>query len=219
MNHREFKNRINEQFTIVAKAVSSPSRFELLDLLAQGERTVEELAQASDLTPANASQHLQALRKAGLVASRKDGLHVFYRLVEPEVFRLIEVIREIAAKQLAEVDRLVDMFLTNRKTLESVTIHELLARTEDPALFILDVRPRLEYEQGHIAGSRSIPLDELAARLQEISPEQEIVAYCRGPYCVLADEAVDLLLAQGYQVRRLQAGYPEWALADLPIEA
>ena len=218
MHHRDFKDRLNEQFTIIARAVSSPSRFELLNLLAQGERTVEELARESELTPANTSQHLQALRKAGLVTSRKDGLYVFYQLADPEVFRLIEVIREIAARQLAEVERLVNTYLINRRTLESITTHELISRLDDPGLVVLDVRPQLEYEQGHITGARSIPVDELTARLAEISPDQEIVAYCRGPYCVFADEAVDILMAQGYQARRLQAGYPEWSLAGLPIE-
>jgi DNA-binding transcriptional ArsR family regulator len=218
MDHRDFKTQINEQFARIAKAVATPSRIELLDLLAQGERSVEELAQESHLTPANTSQHLQALREVRLVIARKEGLRVYYRLANPEVFRLIEVIREIAAKQLAEVGRLVDIYRKDRKALEGITFHELMSRLDDPALVVLDVRPRLEYAQGHIAGACSIPLDELAARLQEISPQQEIVAYCRGPYCVLADEAVDLLLAQGYQVRRLQEGYPEWSLAGLPIE-
>lgn len=218
MNHRDFKDRLNEQFTIIAKAVSSPSRFELLDILAQGERTVEELAKESELTPPNTSQHLQALRKAGLVSSRKEGLYVFYQLADPEVFRLIEVIREIAARQLAEVDRLVNSYFTNRKTLESITTRELMSRLDDPGLVVLDVRPSTEYEQGHISGARSIPVDELTARLAELSPDQEIVAYCRGPYCVFADEAVDILVAQGYQARRLQEGYPEWSLAGLPIE-
>jgi DNA-binding transcriptional ArsR family regulator/rhodanese-related sulfurtransferase len=217
MNHRDFKDRLNEQFTIIAKAVSSPSRFELLDILAQGERTVEELARESELTPPNTSQHLQALRKAGLVASRKEGLYVFYQLADPEVFRLIEVIREIAAKQLAEVDRLVNTYFTNRKMLESVTTRELMSRLDDPGLVVLDVRPSTEYEQGHITGARSIPVDELTTRLAELSPDQEIVAYCRGPYCVFADEAVDILVGQGYQARRLEEGYPEWSLAGLPI--
>lgn len=218
MNHRDFKDRLNEQFTIIAKAVSSPSRFELLDILAQGERTVEGLAKESKLTPPNTSQHLQALRKAGLVSSRKDGLYVFYQLANPEVFRLIEIIRDIAARQLAEVDRLVNAYFANRKTLESVTTRELTSRLDDPGLVVLDVRPGTEYEQGHITGARSIPVDELAARLAELSPNQEIVAYCRGPYCVFADDAVGILVAQGYQARRLQEGYPEWSLAGLPIE-
>ncbi len=218
MDHREFKTRINEQFARIAKAVATPNRIEILDLLAQGERSVEELAQESRLTPANTSQHLQALREVHLVTSRKEGLHVFYRLTNPEVFRLIQVIREIAANQLAEVDRLVDTYLNNRKTLEGVTLNELMARLHDPSVVVLDVRPTLEYEQGHILGARSIPVNELPTRLQEFSPEQEIVAYCRGPYCVFADEAVEFLTQQGYQVRRLQQGYPEWVLAQLPIE-
>lgn len=217
MDHRAFKNEINEQFARIAKAVASPARIELLDLLAQGERSVEELARESNLTPANASQHLQALREARLVTSRKEGLRVFYRLSDPEVFRLVQVIREIAAKQLAEIDRIVDTYLTNRKMLEGVTVNELLTRLHDPEVVILDVRPTLEYEQGHLPGARSIPVDELHTRLAELSPEQEIVAYCRGEYCVFADEAVDLLLAKGYRARRMTEGFPEWQLAGLPV--
>ncbi|MBZ0305724.1 MAG: metalloregulator ArsR/SmtB family transcription factor [Anaerolineae bacterium] len=216
--HRNFKNAINEQFARIAKAFASPARFELLDVLAQGERSVEELAQECNLTLANASQHLQGLREVHLVSSRKEGLRVFYRLANPEIIHLIQVIREIASRQIAEVDRLVDTYLSNRKALEGVTINELRTRLSDPALTVLDVRPSLEYEQGHIAGARSIPLEELSARLSELSPEQEIVAYCRGPYCVFADEAVELLIAQGYQARRLDEGFPEWKLAGLPSE-
>lgn len=216
--HRAFKNAINEQFARIAKAFASPSRFELLDLLAQGERSVDELAQESGLSLANASQHLQALREVHLVSSRKEGLRVFYRLADPEVSHLILIIRGLAQRQLADVDRIVDTFLTNRSALEEVTINELRTRLNDPGTVILDVRPVLEYEQGHIAGARSIPVEELSARLDELSPEQEIVAYCRGTYCVFADEAVEILAAQGYRVRRLNEGYPEWKLAGLPSE-
>ncbi len=218
MDHRTFKTEINGQFARIAKAIANPHRLEMVDVLAQGERSVEELAQETALSVANASQHLQALRQAHLVTARKDGLRVYYRLSDPAVYRLVQVIRELAEQQLAEVERIVNTYLTERKAMEPVTLNELLARLREPGLVLLDVRPSLEYAQGHIAGARSIPIDELESRLNELPQEQEIVAYCRGAYCVFADEAVELLTAHGYQARRMQQGYPDWALAQLPIE-
>lgn len=218
MDHRTFKTEINEQFARIAKAIANPHRLELVDLLAQGERSVEELANEAALSVANASQHLQALREAHLVTARKEGLRVYYRLTDPTVYQLVQLIREIAEHQLAEVDRIVNTYLTERQSMEPVTSNELLTRLHEPGLVILDVRPALEYKQGHIAGARSIPIDELESRLNELSQEQEIVAYCRGAYCVFADEAVELLSRQGYRVRRMQQGYPDWKLADLPTE-
>ena len=218
MNHRDFKTALNEQFARIAKAVANPHRIEILDILAQGERNVEEIAKETALTIGNASQHLQGLRESRLIASRKQGLHVYYRLTDPSVFRLIQIIREIAQAQLAEVNQLVESYFTNRAALEPITLHELYARLHEPDLVVLDVRPNPEYAQGHIPGARSIPIEELEQRLSELAPEQEIVAYCRGPYCVFADEAVELLSAHGYQVRRLQEGYPDWRLAQLPTE-
>jgi rhodanese-related sulfurtransferase/DNA-binding transcriptional ArsR family regulator len=219
MDHRAFKTEINEQFSRIAKAIANPHRLELVDVLAQGERSVEDLAKETALSVANASQHLQALREAHLVTARKAGLRVYYRLSDPTIYHLVQVIREIAERQLAEVERIVNTYLTERKAMEPVTVNELVTRLSDPGLVILDVRPTLEYAQGHIAGARSIPIDELQQRLDELPLDQEIVAYCRGAYCVFADEAVELLVAQGYQVRRMQQGYPDWALAQLPIEA
>src|SRR5688500_14442573 len=219
MDHRAFKTEINEQFTRIAKAIANPHRLELVDVLAQGERSVEDLAKETALSVANASQHLQALREAHLVTARKAGLRVYYRLSDPTIYHLVQVIREIAERQLAEVERIVNTYLTERKAMEPVTVNELVTRLSDPGLVILDVRPTLEYAQGHIAVARSIPIDELQQRLDELPHDQEIVAYCRGAYCVFADEAVELLVAQGYQVRRMQQGYPDWALAQLPIEA
>jgi rhodanese-related sulfurtransferase/DNA-binding HxlR family transcriptional regulator len=218
-NHREFKQAINDQFARIAKAVSNPHRFELIDVLAQGERSVEELAHETALSVANASQHLQALREARLVMTRKDGLRVYYRLADSSVFRLVQLIREIAERQLAEVSRIVDTYLSNRSHLEALTINELSSRLDDPNIIILDVRPHLEYAQGHILGARSIPVDELESRLSELPPEQEIVAYCRGTYCVFADEAIAILTQHGYRSRRIEAGFPDWQLANLPIES
>ncbi|RPJ02373.1 MAG: ArsR family transcriptional regulator [Chloroflexi bacterium] len=218
MDHRAFKSDINEQFARITRAIANPHRLELVDVLAQGERSVEALARETALSVANASQHLQALRDAHLVTARKEGLRVYYRLSDPAVFRLIQLIREIAERQLAEVERIVHSYLTERASMEPVTPDELLARLPEPGLIVLDVRPALEYAQGHIAGARSIPIDELESRLHELPPEQEIIAYCRGTYCVFADEAVDQLTVRGYRARRLSQGYPDWALAQLPTE-
>lgn len=218
MDHRLFKQESNEQFARIAKAVANAHRIELLDLLAQGERTVEQLSDEAALTVANTSQHLQSLRNAHLVVFRKEGLYVYYRLSDPTVYRLIQVIRDIAEHQLAEVNRIIDTYLTNRSELEPLSLNELSLRLLDPELTILDVRPGLEYNQGHLPGARSIPVEELATRLHELSVQQEIVAYCRGPYCVFADEAVDILTENGYRARRMHEGYPDWCLSGLPIE-
>jgi len=218
MDHRTFKSDLNEQFARIAKAIANAHRLEIVDVLAQGERSVEALAQETNLSTANTSQHLQALREAHLVTSRRDGLRIYYRLADPAVFRLVQVIREVAELQLAEVERIVNTFLMDRRLLEPLTLDELYARLHEPELVILDVRPALEYRQGHIPGARSIPVDELQTRLSELPPTQEIIAYCRGPYCVFADEAVETLVANGFQARRLREGYPDWKLANLPIE-
>jgi rhodanese-related sulfurtransferase/DNA-binding transcriptional ArsR family regulator len=218
IDHRAFKDAINSEFARIAKALANPHRFEIVDLLAQGERSVEDLANETGLTLANASQHMQALREAHLVASRKEGLRVYYRLADPTIFRLVQVVREIAQHQLAEVDRIVDSYLHNRETLQAITTQELQSLISQGNVVILDVRPITEYEQGHIAGALSIPIEELDERLSEISPSHEVVAYCRGPYCVFADEAAELLAAKGYSVRQLREGYPDWELAGLPIE-
>lgn len=218
MRHRDFKSQLHEQFARIAKAIANRHRLEILDLLAQAERSVEELAVEISLSIANASQHLQVLREAHLVKSRKEGQRVYYRLADPNVFRLLQIIRDVAILQLPEVDRIVSIYLGDRQNLEPVTQNELLDRLGDPNLIILDVRPALEYQQGHIAGARTIPVDELQSRLSELPHHQEIVAYCRGPYCVFADEAVQILRAHGYKARRLAEGYPEWHFAKLPIQ-
>lgn len=217
-SHRLFKEAINEQFARIARAMANPHRLELIDLLAQGERSVEELASEAALSIGNASQHLQALRAAHLVTTRKQGQRVYYRLADPAVFRLVRMIREVAEHQLAEVSRIVDIYLDNRTEFEPLTLNELSVRLHDPEVIILDVRPHLEYAQGHIKGARSIPINELESRLSELPQEQEIVAYCRGPYCVFADEAVEILAEHGYRAHRVQEGYPDWLLADLPTE-
>jgi len=216
---RQFKDGLYAQFARIGKALSNPHRLELLDLLAQGERTVEDLAGEAGLPIANASQHLQTLRAAQLVDVRRDGLYAYYRLSDERVFRMWQALRDLGELQLAEVNRLVQNFLQDRTPLQSINAGELVQRMEAGEVLILDVRPELEYQAGHIPEARSIPIDELEARLDELPRKQEIIAYCRGPYCVFADEAVTLLQKHGYRARRLVEGLPDWQALKLPVES
>lgn len=218
MGSQVFKEQLYAQFARLGKALASPARLELLDLLAQGERSVEDLAREAALSLANASAHLQVLYRARLVESRKEGLRVYYRLADPAVYRLWSSLRHVGERQLSEIDRLVAQYLRGRQGLEAVSREELRRRlAEGAAVEVLDVRPRVEYRQGHIAGARSIPVDELEARLHDLDPARAIVAYCRGPYCVFADEAVALLRDHGFTASRYDEGYPDWAAAGLPV--
>ncbi len=218
-NKRQFKDELYEQFARVGKALSSPHRLELVDLLAQGERTVEELAREANLPIANASQHLQVLRAAQLVDVRRDGLYAYYRLSDERVFRAWQALRDLGDQQLAEVNRLVESFLQDRSPLQSIGAAELVQRIEAGDVVVLDVRPEPEYRSGHIPEARSIPADELETRLGELPRNKEIIAYCRGPYCVFADEAVALLKKHGYRARRLVEGLPDWQALNLPVES
>jgi rhodanese-related sulfurtransferase len=217
MGHRAFKDRLYGEFAAIGRALANPHRLELLDLLGQGQRSVEALAREAHLSLANASAHLQVLRRARLVEAEKRGLNVVYRLTNPGVYELWRTLRDLGAIQIAEVDRLVNTFLADRGALDAVSTEELAQRLTEDAVVVLDVRPGIEYEQGHIMGARSIPIDELERRLTELPRDQEIVAYCRGPYCVFADEAVSLLVARGYRARRLTEGFPEWQAAGFPV--
>ncbi|WP_101947426.1 metalloregulator ArsR/SmtB family transcription factor [Mycobacterium sp. 3519A] len=214
---RDFKNRLYEQFARIGKAISSPQRLEILELLAQGERTVESIASETGLPVANTSRHLQQLRHAQLVLARRDGLFVHYRLSGPEAAGLVLLVRHTAKQHLAEVDRVVHDFFGDRVGFEPVTPDELIQRMTDGEVVVLDVRPEQEYAAGHIAGALSIPVTDLAQRLAELPHEKEYVAYCRGPYCVYADEAVELLRANGFKAQRLTEGYPEWWLSGRPV--
>jgi rhodanese-related sulfurtransferase/predicted transcriptional regulator len=215
---REFKNELFEQFARVGKALASGRRLEIVELLAQRERTVEEVARLADLSVANASQHLKLLRSAGLVEARKDGLFVRYRLADERVFRLWQALRDLGENRIAEIDRVVHSFLTDRKSLKAISTEELKRRLKDRSVVVLDVRPSDEYSAGHIPGARSIPVSELEARLKELPKNREIVAYCRGPYCVLADEAVALLRSRGLKALRLEQGFPDWKAQGFPVE-
>jgi len=216
--HRIFKDRLYAQFARIGKALGNPHRLELLELLAQSERSVEALARESGLSIANASQHLLVLRQAGLVESRKQGLFVHYRLADATVVELCGSLRTVAERRLAELERLVRDHFGDRADPEPVPMTELLKRARKGEVIVLDTRPAHEYAAGHIAGAVSVPVEELQQRLRKLPKSKEYVAYCRGPYCIYADRAVELLRESGRRARRLQGGFPEWKAAGLPVE-
>lgn len=216
--HREFKDRLFEQFARVGKALASPKRLEIVDLLSQGERPVEEIARETAMSVASASQHLQALKAARMVESRREGLYVRYRLADEDVFRTWQAVRALAESRLAEVDRVVEAYLEDRDALEAVDATELMERLSDGSVVVLDARPGEEYRAGHIPGALSVPVDALEAGLQTLPKDRDLVAYCRGPYCVFSDEAVAFLRARGYRARRLRQGLPDWRAAGMPVE-
>jgi rhodanese-related sulfurtransferase/DNA-binding transcriptional ArsR family regulator len=218
MSTGNFKHDLFNQFSRIAKAMSNGNRLELLEFLAQGERSVEALAHVSGLTVANTSQHLQQLRQAGLVTTRKEGQKVFYELSGEDVVDLLGSLRNVAERRLADVDRLVDTYLSVKDNLEPVPTNELLSRVRDGLVTVLDVRPPEEYESGHLPGAINIPLADLEEHLDELDAGHEIVAYCRGPHCVLAFDAVARLREKGLSAKRLDGGFPEWKLEGLPVE-
>ena len=218
MRGRQVKEALYEQFARLGKALASPRRIELLDLLCQGERTVEALAEAARMGVTNTSAHLQVLRQARLVETRREGVKVYYRLADEEVCRFFFALRDLARARLAEVEQVVQDYLEARDELEPVSRQALLERLDRGDVTVLDVRPPEEFAAGHIPGARSVPLPELERRLDELPRDVEVVAYCRGPYCVLAPEALGILRAAGFRARRLEDGFPEWRLAGLPVE-
>jgi len=219
MSTQNLKQQLFEQFARVGKALSSPVRLDLLECLGQGQRSVEALAEKCGLPVSNASHHLQQLRQAGLVSAYKDGLYVYYRLAGDEVIGLLNALRSVAEQNNAEVERLINTYLTVKDTLEPVPAEELLDRVRKGLVTVLDVRPPDEYAAGHIAGAVNVPLAELEKYLRKLKPKKEIVAYCRGPHCVLSYDAVEKLRARGIKARRLKEGFPEWKAAGLPVEA
>jgi rhodanese-related sulfurtransferase/DNA-binding transcriptional ArsR family regulator len=205
------------QFAAVAKALAHTHRLHLLEQLAQGERSVEVLADRTGVSVANASQHLQHMLRAGLVANRRDGKFVYYRLADEAVIDLLTALRKIAEQNVAEVERVVRSYFEDRDSLEPVSRKELLDRSRSDGVTILDVRPEDEFALGHLPGAINIPLRALEARLSELDPSKEIVAYCRGPYCVLSYEAVAALRKRGFKALRLEDGLPEWRAAGLTV--
>jgi rhodanese-related sulfurtransferase len=218
MNDRQFKDALYEQFARIGHALSTPKRLEILDLLGQGERSVEVLAREANLSVPNASQHLKVLRSARLVDSRRDGAFVHYRLADPAVWRLWAALRDLGELRLAEIGELIRS-LSADEGLELVDRPTLWRLAQEGQVTVLDVRPRVEYEAGHIPGAISVPLEDLERRLSEIPGDQPVVAYCRGPYCVLAVQAVELLRRHGFAARRMVDGFPEWREDGLPVEA
>jgi rhodanese-related sulfurtransferase/DNA-binding HxlR family transcriptional regulator len=215
---RAAKDALFDGFAAVAKAMGSGRRAEIIDLLVQGERSVDELAAELGQSVANTSQHLQQLLRAGLVHTRRDGNRVYYSLAGPRVGQLWAAVREVAGEHLAELDRLAEAYLGDRSRLDTVTRAELRKRLRAGDVVVLDVRPEPEFRAGHIAGAVSLPAAELTRRLREVPKDRQVVAYCRGPYCVYADDAVRTLNRRGYRAARLEDGFPEWAEAGLPVE-
>ena len=214
----EAKQALFEQLALIARALGSAARLELLDFLAQGERNVDDLAQAAGFSVANTSKHLQQLKSAGLVEARREGKHIHYRLADDHALDVISELRGLAEARLGQVGELVSSYLRSRDALEPVPASELLDRARHGLVTVIDVRPPQEYAQGHIAGALNIPLDKLNRQLKQLPRDREVVAYCRGPWCVLSYEAVARLRKAGIKARRLENGLPEWRREGLPVE-
>jgi len=215
MKGRDFKDAMYDGLSKLLKALSNPFRLEIIEMLSQGEKSVEGIVQTTNLTIANASQHLQVLKNNNIVKSRKDGHYVYYSLVNDEFLSVYQHIIKYAVSEIAELERIMNRQREDSKSLNAVSLDELDRMIHNENILLLDVRPSIEYEFGHITGAISVPMNELIEQLKSISKDKEIIAYCRGPFCVLADEAVKILNEQGYKVRRLDKGYPEWKMKQL----
>ncbi len=219
MGDRASKDALFDGFAAVTKALGNGRRTEIVDLLGQGERSVDEVANELEQSIANTSQHLQHLLRAGLVRTRRDGTRIYYSLAGPRVAQLWAAVRDVAAEHVAELDKLAAAYLGDRSKLSTITREELTRRLRDGDVVVVDVRPEQEFAAGHVAGARSLPIHELTRRLRDLPRDHPVVAYCRGPYCVYADDAVRALRRRGYQAARLEDGYPEWARAGLPVQS
>lgn len=212
MNSREFKNAMYDGLSKLLKALANPYRLEIIEMLSQGEKSVEGVVKTTNLSVANASQHLQVLKNNNIVKSRKEGHYVYYSLVNDDFLGLYQHITKYARSEIAELERTLNRQREENKVLNAVSLDELEGMINDEHVLLIDVRPSIEYELGHISGAISVPLDELLCCLKDFSMDKEIIAYCRGPFCVLADEAVKVFGEKGFKVRRLDEGYPEWKL-------
>lgn len=219
MSSGNFKQDVYAQLARVGKALGHANRLELLEFVAQGPRSVEELANMARLSVANASKHLQELRGAGLVRARKEGLRVYYEVAGPDVVDLLAALREVAETRLAEVDQLLRTYVTARDDLEPIPGSELLRRAKLGLVTVLDVRPPEEFAAGHLPGAINMPVEDIARRLKQLPKSREVIAYCRGPYCLMSVDAVALLRKKGFKARRLEDGFPEWKAAGLPVES
>lgn len=218
MNKREFKDSVYNELAKITKSMANPHRLEIIELLAQGDFSVEQIAEQTNLPIANASQHLQVLKTAMLVDINRQGNFIYYRLANNNVFKAWKALRELGVERIATIEKLVRDFRQSKFKFESVTIDGLLQKLESGKVTILDVRPQTEFNKGHIANAVSIPIDELKERMSELPKRTEIIAYCRGPFCVYADEAVALLCKAGYKATRLEEGFPDWKIQELPVE-
>lgn len=218
MSSKNVKSLLFAEFARVSKALGSGNRLELLEFLAQGERSVDALSKLSGLSVANTSRHLQVLRQAGLVAGRKEGLFVFYSVSGEGVIKLLAALQEVAQHNVAEVTQLVNTYLTSKDSLEPLSVSDLVDRMRSGLVTVVDVRPREEYAAGHLPGAINIPLADMEKNLAKLPRDREIIAYCRGPFCVLSFEAVARFRDEGLKARRLETGFPEWKVAGLPFE-
>jgi rhodanese-related sulfurtransferase/DNA-binding transcriptional ArsR family regulator len=218
MDKREFKNKVYNELAKVTKALGNPRRLEIIELLAQGDYSVEQISLQTDLSIANASQHLQVLKTAQLVDITRNGNFIYYRLADSNVFKAWKALRELGVERIASIEKLVKDFRQLKSKTDSVSIDELLKKLKAGKITILDVRPQNEFNSGHIAQAISIPIDQLRNRLKELPKRNEIIAYCRGPFCVYADEAVALLNKAGYKATRLEEGFPDWQVMGLPVD-
>ena len=218
MNKRQFKDKVYGELARITKSMANPHRMEIIELLVQGEASVEQIAEQTNLPIANASQHLQVLKQAQLVEINRQGNFIFYRLANSNVFKAWKALRDLGVERISAIEALVNEFRKSKFDFERVTIDELIQKLDTGKVTVLDVRPESEYRQGHIANALSIPFDELSKRLKELPKRTEIIAYCRGPFCVYADEAVAMLTQAGYKAKRLSDGFPEWKLQELPVE-
>jgi rhodanese-related sulfurtransferase len=219
MNKTEFKDKVYDELAKITKALANPHRLEIIELLAQGDYPVEQISTQTNLTVANASQHLQVLKTAQLVDITRNGNFIYYRLANTNVYKAWKALRELGVERIASIEKLVREFKQSKFKFESVTIEELIKKIESGKITIVDVRPETEYRKGHIANSVSMPFGQLSDRLKELPKRNEIIAYCRGPFCVFADEAVAILTKAGYKAKRLEEGFPDWAIRGLPVES
>jgi rhodanese-related sulfurtransferase len=215
MKGREFKNAVYDGLSKLLKALANPYRLEIIEMISQGEKSVEGIVQVTGMSIANASQHLQVMKHNNIVKARKEGHYVYYSLINDEFLSLYHHVTKYASIEIAELEKIINRQREENKSRNAVSLEELDGMIASRNVLLLDVRPSIEYEFGHITGAVSVPLNELMTKLKDFSKNSEIVAYCRGPFCVLADEAVKLLIEKGYNVRRLDDGYPEWKLKQL----
>lgn len=218
MNKRDFKDKVYNELAKITKSMANPHRLEIIELLAQGEFSVEQIAEQTSLSIANASQHLQVLKVAQLAEINRQGNFIYYRLSNTNVFKTWKALRELGVERITAIDKVVKEFRKSRFDFKTVTIDELIEKLESGNVTILDVRPESEFKQGHIANAHSIPIEALSKRLKELPKRSEIIAYCRGPFCVYADDAVAILIKAGYKATRLEEGFPDWKLKNLPVE-